>query len=59
MKIYVFGNEDVSIDNKAVIAAKKLAKKFKNIDFVYIKPNQDLPFNNNEDVVILDNVVGT
>ncbi|PIR43446.1 hypothetical protein COV24_02805 [candidate division WWE3 bacterium CG10_big_fil_rev_8_21_14_0_10_32_10] len=54
MYIYVFGNEDIKEDNKAIIAAKKIKKNFKDINFIIIKPNQDLPFEG--DVVIMDTV---
>ena len=54
MYIYVFGNEDVKEDNKAIIAARKIKKNFKDINFIIIKPNQDLPFEG--DVVIMDTV---
>jgi Ni,Fe-hydrogenase maturation factor len=58
MKVYVFGNQDFEGDNKAIIAAKKLAKDFSNINFVFVKPNEDLPFADQKTVYILDNVVG-
>ncbi|MBP7786028.1 hypothetical protein KA062_02110 [Patescibacteria group bacterium] len=58
MKIYVFGNEDLDFDNKAIIVSKKLEKAIKNCDFIYVKPNQDLPFVGEEEVVIMDTIEG-
>jgi Ni,Fe-hydrogenase maturation factor len=58
MKVYVFGNEDLASDNHAFKAAKELKDKIQNVDFIIIKPNEDLPFDNGKDVVILDVVEG-
>ena len=58
MKIYVFGNEDLDFDNTAILVAKKLEKTIENCDFIYIKPNQDLPFVGEEEVVIMDTIEG-
>lgn len=58
MKVYVFGNTDVSIDNNAILAAKKLENKIPDVTFVYIKPNEDVPFVDEKKVVILDTVAG-
>lgn len=58
MKVYVFGNADVSVDNKAILAAKELENKITCIDFVFIKPNEDVPFIDKKKVVILDTVQG-
>lgn len=62
MKVYVFGNQDHKEDSAAFEVAKKIlnkkwAKNFE-IDFIYVKPNQDIPFVNEENVVILDVVDG-
>ena len=67
--IYVFGNPDVVEDNAAIKIAKKLEGKIKNLEFVYIKPNEDLPFVNNtvgadqcvrpDPIIIMDVVEGT
>lgn len=58
MKIFLFGNQDHAQDNIAFIVADKLKTKFKDLEFVTIKPNQDLPFENQEQVIILDAVEG-
>ena len=56
MKIYVFGNEDVITDSYAI----NLAKKFNvnGIEFEFVKPNADLPFDGGQDVIIMDQVIG-
>lgn len=45
-------------DKRAPEIAKKLEKKCCGISFVTVKPNEDLPFANGEDVVIMDVVEG-
>jgi len=57
MNVYVFGNIDTPQDNKAIQTAHKLASSMKDIDFIYVNPNEDLPFSE-EKVVILDTVEG-
>lgn len=58
MKVYVFGNEDEAIDSNAIKAASKLKTTFAECEFVFVKPNEDLPFADEERVIILDNVQG-
>jgi len=58
LKIYVFGNEDVECDKRAFEIKRKLEKKHCDISFVDIKPNENLPFDNHKDVVIMDVVEG-
>lgn len=58
MKVYVFGNIDVPIDNNAIMAAKELEKKITDVSFVFVRPNEDVPFNDEKKVVILDTVQG-
>ena len=58
MNVYVFGNEDLAFDNQAIKVAKQLENKIKGVEFVNIKPNQDLPFMDKNDVVIMDTVEG-
>lgn len=58
MVVHVFGNEDLDCDNLAIKLARELGGKFKNISFVFIKPNEDVPFANDEDIYILDVVQG-
>jgi len=54
MQVYVFGNPDTPLDDLAL----KVAKKIKGVDFVFVSPNQDLPFTGLEHVVIMDSVQG-
>ena len=54
MTVYVFGNPDTSLDNRAIQAANKI----KGVDFVFVSPNQDLPFAGQKNVVIMDTVQG-
>jgi hypothetical protein len=58
MKVYVFGNEDVPEDKKAIEAAQKLDRVIDGVSFVFVKPNEDVPFVNESHVVILDTVPG-
>ncbi len=58
MQVYVFGNEDVSHDNAAIKVAKVLSGTIPNVAFVFVKPNEDLPFAGNQNVVLMDTVLG-
>jgi Ni,Fe-hydrogenase maturation factor len=58
MTIYLFGNQDHAQDNIAFMVADKLLKQFPKLKFVTVKPNQDLPFENETQVIILDAVEG-
>jgi Ni,Fe-hydrogenase maturation factor len=59
MDVYVFGNEDVPGDNISFKIVKKLKDKLKQINFIIVKPNEDLPFaGEKKRVVILDTVEG-
>src|SRR5215203_966654 len=58
MKVYVFGNEDVSEDSRAIEAVEKLDHAIAGVSFVFVKPNEDVPFVNESYVVILDTVDG-
>jgi len=58
MKVYVFGNEDLSFDNQAIKVADELKGQIKGCDFIFVKPNQDLPFVDEKNVVIIDTVEG-
>lgn len=58
MKIYVFGNCDDEKDKIAFEVANSLKKTNKEIEFKEIKPNEDLPFENEEEVVLMDAVWG-
>lgn len=58
MNVYVFGNDDHPTDNAALKAAEKLKNDFKTIEFIFVKPNEDLPFAGAQNVVILDCIEG-
>ena len=58
MKIYVFGNVYVAGDGRAVQLARELEGDIEGISFVFVKPNEDLPFVDEWHVVILDTVQG-
>lgn len=58
LKVYTFGNEDLGFDKRAFEVAKEIKKKNRNVDFMAVKPNEDLPFDNKHDVVIMDVVEG-
>jgi len=58
MKVYVFGNEDYEGDNRAFDVAKYFEHKLKNVEFVTVKPNEDVPFIDEKHVVILDAIEG-
>ncbi len=56
MNVYIFGNQDIKEDDKAIVIAINLKGKIKNVDFIFVKPNEDLPFTNKENVLIMDTV---
>jgi Ni,Fe-hydrogenase maturation factor len=58
MKIYVFGNEHVVEDERAPSVARELENAIEGISFVFVNPNEDVPFVNERHVVILDTVQG-
>jgi len=58
MNIYVFGNDHVEKDTKAIEVARKLEDTIEGISFVFVKLNEDVPFANERHVVILDTVEG-
>ena len=58
IKIYVFGNPDFEDDTLALKVSKKLESKLKDIEFIMVNPNEDLPFVDEDKVTILDTVQG-
>ena len=58
MNIYVFGNEYVAEDRRAIDVARELEHTVEGISFVFVSPNEDVPFVNERHVVILDTVQG-
>ena len=66
MKIYVFGNNDLEIDNSAIKLSKILSDHFKDIEFIFINdidsfsPNEKVPIlldtaSNISEVIVIDN----
>src|SRR5215218_10776654 len=58
MRIYVFGNEYVAEDKRAIEVARELEDAIEDLSFAFVKPNEDVPFVNERHVVILDTVQG-
>jgi len=58
MNVYVFGNEYVAEDRKAIEVARELEGTLDGISFVFVGPNADVPFVDEQHVVILDTVQG-
>jgi Ni,Fe-hydrogenase maturation factor len=58
MNVYVFGNECVAEDERAIEVARELESAIDDISFVFVNPNEDAPFVNERHVVILDTVQG-
>jgi Ni,Fe-hydrogenase maturation factor len=58
MRVYVFGNEYVAEDRRAIEVARELEGTLDGISFVFVDPNADLPFVDEKHVVILDSVQG-
>lgn len=56
MVIYVFGNPDLSIDNKTYLVTQKLAPLFPQISFETIAINADIP--TSDCLSLIDTVVG-
>jgi Ni,Fe-hydrogenase maturation factor len=58
MKVYVFGNEYVAEDKRAIEVARELEGAIDGISFVLVGTNEDVPFVDERRVVILDTVQG-
>ena len=58
MKVYIFGNEDLPADNRALETAEKIRTGLKDIEFINIKPNEDLPIINGGRLIMMDVVQG-
>ena len=54
MRVYVFGNEYVAEDRRAIEVARELEGTIDGISFVFVDPNADVPFVDERHVVILD-----
>jgi Ni,Fe-hydrogenase maturation factor len=58
MRVYLFGNEYVAEDKRAIEVARELEGAVDGISFVLVGPNEDVPFVDERRVVILDTVRG-
>lgn len=58
MKVYVFGNTDAPEDGRAVEVAQRLEGTMNDVSFVFVGPNEEVPFADEGRVVILDTVSG-
>jgi Ni,Fe-hydrogenase maturation factor len=58
MNVYVFGNEYVAENKRAIEVARALEGAIAGISFVFVSPNEDILFVNERHVVILDTVEG-
>jgi Ni,Fe-hydrogenase maturation factor len=58
MNVYVFGNEHVAEDNRAIGVAGELQNNVKGVSFIFVGPNEDVPFADEPRVFILDTVQG-
>lgn len=56
--VYYFGNKDVACDNAVFPVVNRLQNVFPEISFVFVKPNQDVPFVDEKKVIILDTISG-
>jgi Ni,Fe-hydrogenase maturation factor len=58
MNVYVFGNEYVAEDNRAIEVAGELQNTIKGVSFIFVGSNEDVPFADEPRVFILDTVQG-
>jgi Ni,Fe-hydrogenase maturation factor len=58
MQVYVFGNPDQELDNKPLKMLGKLRLDFPQVDFTEVKPNQEVNFEDQSMVYILDTIAG-
>jgi Ni,Fe-hydrogenase maturation factor len=58
MRVYLFGNEYVAEDKRAIEVARELEGAVDSISFVLVGPNEDVPFVDERRIVILDTVQG-
>jgi len=57
MKVYVFGNPDLDLDNRPFLVAENF-KDFPGIEFEFINPNEDLNLNPQTQAIIIDTIFG-
>jgi Ni,Fe-hydrogenase maturation factor len=58
MNVYVFGNEYVAEDKEAIEVVRELQNTVEGVSFIFLEPNEDVPFADEPRVVILDTVQG-
>jgi Ni,Fe-hydrogenase maturation factor len=58
MNVYVFGNEYVAEDIRAIEVARELQNTVEGVSFVFVEPNEDVPFADEPRVFILDTIQG-
>src|SRR5215203_2267288 len=58
MNVSVFGNENVAEDKSAIEVAGELQNKVKGVSFIFVGPNEGVPFADEPRVFILDTVRG-
>jgi Ni,Fe-hydrogenase maturation factor len=58
MNVYIFGNEYVAEDIRAIEVAQELQNTVEDVSFVFVNPNEDVPFANEPRIVILDTIQG-
>jgi hypothetical protein len=58
MNVYVFGNEHVAEDKRAIEVARELENTLEDISFILVDPNEDVPFVNEPKVAVLDTIQG-
>jgi Ni,Fe-hydrogenase maturation factor len=58
MNVYVFGNEYVAEDIRAIEVARELQNTVEGVSFVFVRPNEEVPFADEPRVVILDTIQG-
>ena len=56
MNVYVFGNEYVAEDKRAIEVARELQNTVEAVSFVFVNPNEEVPFADEPQVVILDTI---
>jgi hypothetical protein len=56
LNVYVFGNEYVAEDKEALEVTRELEGAIAGISFVFVGPNEDVPFVDERYVVVLDTV---
>jgi len=58
MNVYVFGDEYVAEDIRAIEVARELQNTVEDVSLFFVNPNEDVPFADEPRVVILDTIQG-